>query len=500
MLPEEKRMEVLEAYDLTKSYRAAAQLTGVDPHTVTRAVAGRLIGIDLEASTLRSSVADAFVDKITEWIERSGGKVRADVVHDKLRAMGYSGSERTTRRVVAVLKENYRRQRPHRVYKPWITEPGMWLQYDFGDGPVVHGVKVVLFCAWLAWSRFRVILPLGDRSMPSVIAALDRTFRLIGGASTYVLTDNEKTVTDYHLCGIAVRNEAAVAVSRYYGITICTCVPFDPESKGGSESSVKVAKADLVPTDYNLLADYDSFGALEATCGELQTELNARPHSVTRRPPAEMLEEERVHLHGIPDEPYTAAFGESRLVGWSSTVSFRGARYSVPHRLAGGQVWVRVAAGEVVIVSGEGSGATEVARHALLHAGQASVCDEHYPERTGDPVHREPRATKPSEAAFLALGEGAKLYLCEAAASGVRRLERKMAEAVTLACLHGAPVVDRALGVAAVAGRFSGGDLESIIVHASGAPTGATTPPVEHSLATGTSAWSGFGTTAEVSQ
>ena len=351
MLPEEKRMELLEAYDLTKSYRAAAQLTGVNPHTVTRAVAGRAIGIDLEASALRSSVADAFVDKITEWIERSGGKVRADVVHDKLRAMGYTGSERTTRRVVAALKESYRRQRPHRVYKPWITEPGMWLQYDFGDGPVVHGVKVVLFCAWLAWSRFRVILPLGDRSMPSVIAALDRTFRLIGGASTYVLTDNEKTVTDYHLCGIAVRNEAAVAVSRYYGITICTCVPFDPESKGGSESSVKVAKADLVPTDYNLLAEYDSFGALEATCGELQTELNARPHSVTRRPPAEMLEEEQVHLHGIPDVPYTAAFGESRLVGWSSMVSFRGARYSVPHRLAGGQVWVRVAAGEVVIVA-----------------------------------------------------------------------------------------------------------------------------------------------------
>jgi hypothetical protein len=62
------------------------------------------------------------VDKITEWIERSGGKVRADVVHDKLRAMGYTGSERTTRRVVAALKKSYRRQRPHRVYKPWITE------------------------------------------------------------------------------------------------------------------------------------------------------------------------------------------------------------------------------------------------------------------------------------------------------------------------------------------------------------------------------------------
>jgi transposase len=108
----------------------------------------------------------------------------------------------------------------------------MWLQYDFGDGPVIEGVKVVLFCAWLAWSRFRVVIPLGDRTLPSVIAALDTTFRTIGGVPTYVLTDNEKTVTDYHLCGIAVRNESAVAVSRYYGVSIVTCVPYDPESKG----------------------------------------------------------------------------------------------------------------------------------------------------------------------------------------------------------------------------------------------------------------------------
>jgi hypothetical protein len=230
MLPKEKEMEVLEAYDLTKSYRAAAQLTGVDHHTVARAVAARALGEELCEDSLRSPVTEAFVDKITEWIERSGGKVRADVVHDKLRAMGYTASERTTRRVVARLKDAYRAEN-HRIYKPWITEPGMWLQYDFGAGPVIAGVKVVLFCAWLAWSRFRAIVPLGDRSLPSVIAALDATFRMIGRAPTYVLTDNEKTVTDYHLCGIAVRNEAAVAVSRYYGVSIVTCVPFDPESK-----------------------------------------------------------------------------------------------------------------------------------------------------------------------------------------------------------------------------------------------------------------------------
>lgn len=491
MLPKEKEMEVLEAYDLTKSYRSAAQLTGVDHHTVARLVAARALGTELvEEPAVRSKVAEAFADKITEWIARSSGKVRADVVHDKLVAMGYAGSERTTRRVVAALKAAYERDN-HRTYKPWITEPGAWLQYDFGAGPVIDGMAVILFCAWLAWSRFRVVIPLADRSLPSVVAALDRTFRILGGlAPTYVLTDNERTVTDRHIAGVAVRNQVAVELSRYYGITIATCVPADPESKGGSESSVKIAKADLVPTDYNLRDDYRCFAELEAACDEVAAGFNARVHSVTKKTPDELLVVERQALHPIPDAAYTAAFGESRVVGWSATVSFRGARYSVPDRLSGGQVWVRAGAGEVVIVAGEGSGAAEVARHRLVGPGQASICDEHYPGREGrDPLHRPPRPTKPSEAAFLALGEGAKLYLVEAAAAGVRRIEARMAEAVALSALHGTGPVDRALGVAAMVGRFAQGDLESIIVHGAG-DREVLGPPPGHSLSAGTAGWS----------
>lgn len=46
------------------------------------------------------------------------------------------------------MKAAYRAGRV-RVHRPWITEPGMWLQYDFGDGPRIDGVKTILFCAWL---------------------------------------------------------------------------------------------------------------------------------------------------------------------------------------------------------------------------------------------------------------------------------------------------------------------------------------------------------------
>jgi len=156
-------------------------------------------------------------------------------------------------------------------------------------------------------------------------------------------------------------------------------------------------------------------------------------------------------MHAVPDAPFTAAFGQYRAVSWLALVSFRGARYSVPDRLVGAQVWVRDAGDDIVIVAGEGTGATEVARHRRLPAGQTSICDDHYPNHQNrDPLHRTPRATNPAEAAFLALGEGAKLYLVEAGAAGIRRVEARMAEAVALSALHGRHAVDRALGTAAM--------------------------------------------------
>jgi hypothetical protein len=65
----------------------------------------------------------------------------------------------------------------------------LWMQWDYGDGPVIDGRKVVLFCAWLAWSRYRVVVPLWDKTMPSVVMGLDRAFRYFDGVPTYALTE-----------------------------------------------------------------------------------------------------------------------------------------------------------------------------------------------------------------------------------------------------------------------------------------------------------------------
>jgi len=490
---DEEIMEILEAFDLTRSLRDAGELAGCSPNTVAHWVTARDTGA-LVAPARRDQLIDPFLVKVEEWVEASKAKIRADIAHDKLTDLGYTGSERTTRRAVAIAKLAYRNGR-RRIYRPWVPEPGMWFQYDFGDGPVIGGKTTVLFCAWLSWSRFRVVIPILDRSLPSVIACIDATLRRFGGCPTYALTDNEKTVTTTHVARIAIRNAEMVAAARFYGLTIATCVVADPESKGGSEATVRVAKADLVPCDANLLAAYGSFAALEAACDAFCTEVNARDHRVTRRAPAEMLTEERHRLHRLPERAYTAAFGVTRSVGANTPViAHDGCEYSVPHRLRGETVWARPHGEHIVITHVGTTGAVEVARHERTTPGNPRHLDEHFGPTPEGPLHRTPRAGTDAEAAFLSLGEGAALWLTAAGEAGVARPRPKMAEAVALGALHGTATVDWALGHAAVMGRFAEGDLASIIAHhASASPGEPRSAGEAHTLQPGTSAWEGFG-------
>jgi len=375
-----------------------------------------------------------------------------------------------------------------------VPEPGMWAQYDFGDGPEVAGAATVLFCLWLAWSRFRVVLPLLDKTQASVWAAVDVALRRAGGVPACLLTDNEKTVTVEHVAGIPVRNPAAVQFGRHYGLTVATCVPYDPASKGGSESTVKLAKADLVPTDANLLPEYGSFAELEAACAAFCGQVNTRPHRVTRRAPAEMLAGERARLHPVPAVPFTAALGVTRRVDALSLVTFEGGQYSVPHALAGQVVHVRRHGEQVVITHAGPAGPAEVARHQVTTPGSPRVDDAHYPPAPPGALNRTPKPRTTAEAQFLAIGNGAGLWLAEAAAAGASRVRATMAQAVQLAALHGAAAADRALGQAAAAGRFASGDLATILAHQASAGEGEPSRAGEQSsLAQGTRGWARHG-------
>jgi len=317
-------------------------------------------------------------------------------------------------------------------------------------------------------------------------------------------------VTVEHVAGMAVRNPQTVAFARHYGLTVHTCEPADPVTKGGSESTVKLAKADLVPTEVNLLPAYDRFADLEQACETFCEQVNARVHRVTRRAPVEMLAEEHARLHPLPVAPHTVALGVTRTVAATTPmVTFDGGQYSVPHRLLGRPVWVRVHGQgpdeRVVIVHVDeagGQGPVEVARHLRARPGSPRLDDAHFPPAPAGALARQPRPRSEAEAAFLDLGDGARLWLSEAAAAGSTKMRVKMAAAVTLAKLGDPVAVDWALGHAAVHGRFAEADLASIVAHHAGDPHAA--GPVhaathsaseDRSLTQGTSGWAALGVT-----
>jgi hypothetical protein len=125
-------MNIVEAYDLAGSLRDAAGLAGCSHHTVARYVSGRERDRAVPGmAARRPGVIDGFLPKLEELAGRGKGKIRAGVAHEKITAMGYAGSGRTTRRAVAGLKRAYAAGR-RRVHRPWLPGAGdagaVWLR------------------------------------------------------------------------------------------------------------------------------------------------------------------------------------------------------------------------------------------------------------------------------------------------------------------------------------------------------------------------------------
>jgi hypothetical protein len=271
-----------------------------------------------------------------------------------------------------------------------------------------------------------------------------------------------------------------VAAGRHYGLPIATCLPADPQAKGGSEAAVRIAKADLVPTAANLLADYHSFADLGRACGDFCQQVNARARRVTRRAPAEALAEEQTRLHPPPIQPFVPAFGQTRTVGQTTPmIDFDSGQYSVPHTLRGEVVWVRERDEEVVVVHVGPTGPVEVARRQRTTPGSPRLDDAHPPPSPPGRFTAPHAPTAPPRPGFLAIGGGAVLWLTAAGGAGqaARRASGELGA-----------------GHAAVYGRFGEAALAAILAHrASAAPGSQHRASETASLRAGTAAWRGFG-------
>jgi hypothetical protein len=343
------------------------------------------------------------------------------------------------------------------VFRPWVPKPGEHLVIDWGTE---DGLQI--FCAVLAWSRFRFVRFASDQRGATTLRLLAECFEAAGGVPAVVLSDRMGCLKATTVAGLVVPHPDYVRFAAHYGFRPDFCEPEDPESKGMVESLVGYAKRDLV---VGLGAFRDVAAANEAAPGWCE-EVNGRLHSEIAAVPAERLDRERELLRPLPGLRPAISAGVERKVDRLSTVRFGSARYSVPALLVGTGVRVLVDGREVAIFAG----GHEVARHPLIAPGEVSVLDEHYGGPRARPV-RAVRARSASERAFLELGGAAEDFLRAAAAAGTPRLASEIEAINRLAAAWDPEAIFGAIERALAFRRFTAADVESILEAGGGVPS-----------------------------
>jgi transposase len=457
-------MDIISAYREVGTYRGAAAISGTTPKTVKRVIARHEAGGGAAARVPRERNYDAVTGLVAERVARTAGRISAKRLRPAARAAGYAGSPRNFRRLVAAQKQAWRRDH-HRGRRPAVWSPGEHLVIDWGAEGGLH-----VFCAVLAWCRFRFVRFASDERAETTLAMLAECVEMLGGVPGKVLADRMGCLKGGVVANVVVPAPEYLRFAAHYGFRPDFCEANDPESKGIVENLVGYAKSDLMVPQ----APFGDLAAANARAVAWCAEVNGAVHSEICAVPAERLVIERELLAPLPSLRASIGRQVMRKVDRLACVRFGSARYSVPTRLIGQPVEVRTGEGRLLILeSGSGELAAE---HALVAPGEASVTDAHYGGPRPAP-RRAVRAKTLVEKEFCALGEVAEAFITGAAAAGVSKLPTELAAILTLRHSHGEPALLTALERAVRFGRWRAADIRSIL--AAGAGTPQPRPPGE---------------------
>jgi transposase len=451
-------MDIIAAYREVGTYRGAAVACGTTHKTVKRVIARHEAGGAAPGRAPRAHNYDSVGDLVAERMRKTAGRISAKRLLPAARAAGYAGSARNFRRLVAAAKQAWRAEH-HRGRRPAVWSPGEYLVIDWGSEGGLH-----VFCAVLAWSRFRFVRFAADERAGTTLALLAECFEQLGGVPGVVLADRMGCLKGGVVANVVVPTAEYVRFAAHHGFRPDFCEAADPQSKGIVEHLVGYAKADLIVPQ----APFDDFTVANGAAAQWCAEVNGAVHSEICAVPAERLVIERELLAPLPSLRASIGRQVLRTVDRLSCVRFGSARYSVPARLIGTKVAVRVDDGRLLaIIAATGE---VVAEHMLVAPGEASVRDEHYGGPRPDSPRRAVRPKTAAEKEFCALGPVAEAFITGAAASGCPRLAAELAELNTLRAAHGEQAFLAALDRAVAFCRWRAADVRSILAAGAGAP------------------------------
>lgn len=379
--------DVIHRWQNLQSVRSIASELNLSRYKVTRIIATHAQARDAASQTdappaslgpapkLRPSKLDPFADQITQLLERYP-KITSTRVFEELKRNGYDGGYSILKERVRELRKTPARQLTVR----FETAPGVQAQMDWATYEINFTVegkrRVNLFSYILGYSRRQYIHFTESMDFETTIREHIKAFEHLGGVATVCLYDNMKVVVTRWEDDAPVYNTRFLAFATHYGYKPWACQVRRPQTKGKVERPFHYVEINLLGgREFRSLEHLN-----EVARWWLAQVADVRLHGTTKKTPLELHAEEQPHLLPLPSLAFDTAQVVYRIVDTDGTIQYANHRYSVPWRLVGESLPVRITEEYLIVYD---RSLAEVARHVMLQglSGQRRVDPAHAPPR-----------------------------------------------------------------------------------------------------------------------
>jgi len=333
-----KQVQAFRRQGLTRA--AIVKALELDPRTVAKyyAMGEESWRAYRQEHLFRDKLFDGYRQEILEVYEANGfRKLAMAAVYDYLeeRHGALPANEQSLRNYIGYLirTEALKLEQTGRLYAKVPELPfGKQMQLDFGQYRCRSGLRLYIFAALLAASRYKHVIFQGRpfRTLDVIRLLLD-AFDYFGGRPEELVIDQDRLMIVSENAGdiICTKEFQQLVDEQEVGLRVCRRA--DPESKGKVENLVKFTKG-------NFLSVRD-FGTVEeaniAVVPWLDRRANGKISQATRQIPAMVIEQERASLRPLRSSIFRkgSLLGrEERTANEKAVISVKASSYQLPLR------------------------------------------------------------------------------------------------------------------------------------------------------------------------
>ena len=399
----------------------------------------------------RSSKLDPFKDAIAELLEQDPS-AHAPVVTQRLRTLGYEGSETLVKNHLRAIRAESKARRAYVRVEPG---PGERFDIDWGHfGALLYNGaprKLYAFCLVEAHSRRMYLEFTHSQTFETFVRCHIHAFDEFGGCARELWFDNLATAVAEHEGNLVRFNPRFLGFAREYGFIPRACHVGAAWEKGKVERAIGYIRRNFWPLR--------TFTDLPDVNGQarrwVQEVANRRKHRETGQAPEERFQPEFLRPVTLlaPDYRDSAEV----LVHKDIRLSFDGNRYCVPPRYVGHKLTVKADTGAVAIYDQS----KEVACYARSWERGRLFGEERFQKELFAQLAAAQRSAAQQRLIRL-LGPASELYLRKLADTD-RNLARQVRELLELIRDYGPDSVAAALDKAHAAQAFGADYVANIL-------------------------------------